>query len=310
MKYITDTDFLPDVRDVSYDVYQLLYGVIVNRTETKIYDTLVIMCRKYPDITLRKAKIKSWKSAIDATAEELGRYKASEYQVYIPYAELHCSTESLLNLYRFENNVLDELYAMSEIPPYRKGISKETVQGFYPIPNLVELMRGFGNKCLNDNASGTEISAAIECELARRGLVNDSTILASKTYSDIFFSEENIPKINLSLDEDVATSKEDNDDLLVKTGFLYYALKRYFLDIYKSRSEKEQVVNTALNKATYRIASALYKPSEPVNARGYQAANNTFYQYVRQYSQPEQKATKKALKNKERIEELLKDFYG
>ena len=70
----------------------------------------------------------------------------------------------------------------------------------------------------------------------------------------------------------------------------------------------EQVVNTALNKATYRIASDLYKPSEPVNTRGYQAANNTFYQYVRQYSQSEQKATRKALKNKERIEELLKTF--
>ena len=52
MNYIKDTDFLPRVKDVSNDVYKLLYGVAKLRVETKIYDTITVMCRRYPDTPL------------------------------------------------------------------------------------------------------------------------------------------------------------------------------------------------------------------------------------------------------------------
>ena len=61
MSYIKDTDFLPNVKDVSNDVYKLLYGVVKIRVETKIYDMITVMCRRYPDTPLRKAKINAWK---------------------------------------------------------------------------------------------------------------------------------------------------------------------------------------------------------------------------------------------------------
>ena len=93
--------------------------------------------------------------------------------------------------------------------------------------------------------------------------------------------------------------------LLIKTGFLYHALKRYFEEIYRSRSEKEYVVGKLLERATWRIASGLFKPGEPFDSKN--AADNTFYNYVH-YKKFEDKGTKRTGANSKEIKKLLDKF--
>ena len=305
MKHITDTDFLPSIREVSVDVYRLVYGVIVLRWEARIYDTLVIMCRKYPDAPLRRAKINAWKSAVEIVIDKLKEANKEECRVYIPYLNLLTTPTNLLNLYGFTLDALTELYRLERIE-YRKGTSKETVQGYYPIPELTELMRSFAAQSKENGDYCEDIDLVIESELAKRGLVESSSPKPSQSYQEIFFSEGKVPTFT---PPDIHMEREEDKtpDLLIKTGFLYYALKGYLEEAYKSRSQKEYVIDTLLKRATVRIASGLFNPNEPIKGHTSEISGNTFYQYV--YSRKfDDKGTKRTGENNKKIKELLDDF--
>lgn len=299
MNYIKDTDFLPRVKDVSNDVYKLLYGVVKLRVETKIYDTITIMCRRYPDTPLRRAKINAWKSATLDTISRLEAHKGEKEQVYIPYFELLCSVESLLSLYRFTLGVLNEMLVLDRTPDYRRGTSKEAIQLFYPIPPFVNILRDFGRKCVKDKQIKGDVEAAIEKELEERGLIESSTMQAADTFDKIFYGGENKPKFSIP-DDDDAPSREEVVDKVVKTGFLYYALKHYFEIVDKKQFNQDYVFGRLLTAATYRIANGIMEPNSEIK----ETKSNVYYQYANKRFQ-KGGASKETIT---RVQELTKRF--
>ena len=301
MNYIKDTDFLPNVKDVSNDVYRLLYGVVRIRVETKIYDMITVMCRKYPDTPLRKSKINAWKSAVSNTISRLESHAKEDNLVYIPYFELLCSADSLLNLFRFTLCILNEMYTLERIPEYRRGTSKEAIQLFYPIPSFVDILREFGHKCLKDKGIKGDVEAAIEKELEKRGLIESSTMQTTDTFDTIFYEGENKPKISIP-EEDEAPYIEDVVDKVVKTGFLYYALKHYFEIVDKKQYNQDYVFGRLLTVATYRIAHGIMEPNSEMK----ETKSNVYYQYASKRFQKGAASTEA----KERAQELYKKFIG
>lgn len=301
MSYIKDTDFLPNVKDVSNDVYKLLYGVVKIRVETKIYDMITVMCRRYPDTPLRKAKINAWKSATSDCIRRLETYVREDRQVYIPYFELLCSVDSLLSLFHFTLGVLNEMLSLDRIPDYRKGTSKEAIQLFYPIPPFVDILRDYGRKCLKDKAINGDVEAAIEMELEKRGLIESSTIQANDTFDKIFYEGASMPKITLPEADDTPDS-EDAVDKVVKTGFLYYALKHYFEIVDKKQFKQEDVFGRILTQATYRIANGVLEPNSEMK----ETKSNVYYQYANKRFQKEKASTEA----KKRAQELYTKFIG
>lgn len=299
MNYITDTDFLPDVRDISFDVYQLLYGVVVNCNESKIYDSVISLCRKYREPLIRRAKITSWQLAAQSVIDRLETFDRGEVQVFIPYLNLHCTTTRLRNLYWFEKNVLHEVYGISMEDLIRRNkATADEVSSYYPIPTLQELMRGFVNRCISKGEwGGADIEPIIENELAQRGLVeHDSSNFEGISYKEYFFKGNNLPKITYEKDEPLSQKNKD-EEYVKKIGFLYYALKHYF-KIIKPQASKD-FVNKKLSDAAVRIGNGLYKPEEFFDAS--YKSSDTFYQYV--YKKQFNKGD-----TYEYISKLLKDF--
>ena len=308
-RFIKDTDFLPNAKDVSKDVFELLYGVVKLRVETRIYDAITLLCRRYPDAPLRNAKISAWKSAIKKVIEKLECLRGEEQeQVYIPYFELLCSIDRLINLYSFAEGVLIEMNSLSVIPPYRKGMSNEKVQLFFPFGNLVDVMRKFGKKCAETGLYDDCVEIAIEKELEDRGLIESSTLESDKTYDDIFFGGVNLPKHTVSIEEESVES-DSEDDKIVRAGFLYYALEDFYKKIINNRglyksSESTAAMKTAVCLATYRIASGLFEPDKPIKGGNETTSKRVFYTYANGFrnGKPLSEDSKK------RIETLLDDF--
>lgn len=283
MNYIKDTDFLPDVRNVSQDVYRLTYGIAKIRNEKRIYDIIVYSCRAYLDTPLRRAKINAWKSALKDVADKLGLLsKTPDTVVCIPYFELVCTPEGLYNLYLFALGVLNELYSLEGIPKYREKSGKEAIQLFFPIANLADTMRAFGRKCKQANKFEEDIEDIIENELIKRGLSSASTKKTSADYDDLFFNEENSTQI--SNGETPSDAEEENElSWYDATGFLYLALNKYLSIAYDRALPKEKIFGTILDKATYRIAQGIFKHDEPINGEKAITSKNTFYSYVRKF---------------------------
>lgn len=306
MRYITDTDFLPDVKDISFDVYQLLYGVAVNGVETKIYDTVISLCRKYREPLLRNAKINAWKRATnDVISILVGFEDEKDTEVYVPYVSLHCTIPHLINLYRFAFNVLEEVYGLEMKELVRSNNAKpEDVKGFYPIAKMSDLMRIFADKCREDNGLGEQAALAVEEEITRRGFGEQvSSISGENKYQKIFFKGAVLPKITYE-QQDEANSKQDvGEEYMVKAGYLYYALKHYMAAV-KPQATKERVEKMT-EDAVVRIANGLYKPNEPFSASG--KGSDTFYQYVynRKFNDV---STEAKAKNYNEIVRLLRKF--
>lgn len=279
MRYITDTDFLPDVKDVSFDVYQLLYGVAVNGVETKIYDLVISLCRKYREPLLRNAKITAWKQATsDVIATLVGFEDEKGTEVYIPYVSLHCTISHLTNLYRFALNVLEQVYGLDmKVLVRRNNAKPEDVKDFYPIAKMSDLMRDFADKCREDSGLGEQAALAVEEEMARRGFGEQvSSFSGENRYQKIFFKGAVLPIITYE-QQDEANSKQDvGEEYMVKVGYLYYALKHYMAAV-KPQATKERVAKMT-EDAVVRIANGLFKPNEPFSASD--KGSDTFYHYA------------------------------
>lgn len=289
MDYIKDTDFLPNVMDISNDVYKLLYGVPKLFVETKIYDAITLLCRKYSDAPLRNAKINAWISAVKNVIDTLtSLQRAERKQVLIPYFERRCSVDSLINLYRFAEEVLNEMCKLPTIPPYRKGMDREKVQVFFPFGDFIDVMRDFGKKCAKSGEYGNGVEVAIEKELEERGIIESSTPSPAKSYNEIFFKSKKTPRFTLPKDDEIQ-EEEVKIDLTAKTGFIYYALEYYFDLVLKKVGGKKDVLATA----TYRIANGALAPNDE---RRKKASDNTFYRYADDFRKGEasKSANKKA----------------
>lgn len=284
MTYVKDTDFLPDVKNVSQDAYRLTYGIAKIRNERRIYDIIVYLCRAYPDTPLRRAKITAWKSVLEEVAEKIGTFSSSNGDVvYIPYFELVCTPEGLYNLYRFAIDVLNELYSLDKIPNYREvnGANKEGIQLFFPIDKLPDLMHNFARKCRNNNAYGEEIEDIVENELVKRGLVSGSTKKTQKTYEETFFNDDKtiVPSGNGYLE----TAEDNSPSWYTSIGFIYLALREYFTMAYDRKKTRDYTLGTVLDVATYRIAQGLFKYNEPINGEKRTTSKQSFYSMVRSF---------------------------
>lgn len=306
MKYIKDTDFLPDVKSVSRDVYRLTYGVVKIRVEYKIYDMLVYMCRAYPDTPLRKAKINAWISAVNNVIDKIKVFlDEDEYRAYIPYMGLFCTADNLINLYSFTIQVLNELYTLEKIPEYRKGTTKEVIQHFFPIENLDILMKDFAEKCEESGEYDNEIRIIVDKELERRGIIASSTAAASKTYDELFYGADKLPQFELLQNTEEEEQHPDNDtNWFVGTGFIYFALKHYLTIAYERKQTKDHIFGTLLNSATYRIASGIFKPNDDIKRQ--RTTDNTFYQYVDKTFKKNKEDRSGYEKAKQRFEAFIK----
>ena len=307
MRYITDTDFLPDVRDVSFDVYQLLYGVVVNGIETRIYDTIISLCRKYREPLLRNAKINAWKQAVKDVLTTLSAKTEEDKDtaVYIPFVPLHCSVERMINLYDFALNVLNEVYGLDIADLIRRNkASVEEVKEFYPIPRLSDLMQKFADKCREENGLGEAAACSVEEEIARRGLGGHiSSISTENTYRATFLNQGSLPTIAYEQQEDESPKRGGSEEYLVKVGYLYYALKHY-LNAVKPQATKDSVRKQTEQAAT-RIAHGLFKPNEYFASTD--IGSETFYRYVH-FRRFNDVSTDAGQKNYAEIERLLTKY--
>lgn len=284
VNYIKDTDFLPEVKDVSNDVYKLIYGVPKLYVETQIYDAITRLCRAYNDTPLRKAKINAWKSAINGVIERLKRKQedTNNAPVYIPYFERLCSADSLINLYSFAESVLVEMEKLPCIPDYRRYMDRDKVQLFFPFGSFVEVMREFGAKCAKSGLYGKEVEIAIEKELEKRGLIESSTLQAPKSFEEIFYGKENQLRISVQEDEGEKEDKDFNLDKTKKAGFLYKSLYHYFERVFYDKkyrilkdSEVEKELQSLAVGAAMRIACGLFDSETPI--AGVDRANIVYY---------------------------------
>lgn len=310
VNYIKDTDFLPEVKDVSNDVYKLIYGVPKLFVETQIYDAITRLCRAYNDTPLRKAKINAWKSAINGVIERLERKQedTKNAPVYIPYFERLCSADSLINLYNFAAGVLVEMEKLPRIPNYRQHMDRDKVQCFFPFGSFVEVMREFGAKCAKSCLYGNEVEIAIEKELENRGLIESSTLQATKTFEEIFYGKENQLKISVQEDEGEKEDRDLNLNKITNAGFLYKSLYHYFEEVFydkKIRILKENEVEKELQSravgAAMRIACGLFDSEKPI--AGVDRAKIIYYVYADKF-----KKGKCGKETQEQVETLYKRF--
>ena len=283
MKYITDTDFLPGYTEIHYDSYQLLYGVIVNHQEGKIYDTIISLCRKYREPILRMSKIDYWQHIVDKVIEQLQAYVETDdnIMVYIPYLNLMCSPDMLLQRYSYARMVLENVRGVQMGNLIRRNNwTFNDIRHFFPIKKLEDLMcDAIPNLAKTHNKEESKMREIIEGELIRRGIRKkdeNSSFCEDNSYVKTLFKGEYLKNIQTKLEsEDDVEQYTDKGNKVETVGFLYYALDHYFN---KLRKQKKETHKQLLNDATYTIANGLFSPSEKLNRK--LMSKDTEYQYI------------------------------
>ena len=266
--YITDTDFLPDVLDIQYDEYQLLYGVVVNNREEQIYDSIICLCRRHRETPLRKAKIDYWVRRVSEVVERLMTHDKVFNEVYIPYIGLRCSITRLINIFSFAKDVLLNVRNLPMEELIRRDKRKvEDITDFYPIRYIDTLMRSAIPTLVatyGEEYKGVRIDTIIECELVKRGFGiyshDISSIMSKNLYSELFFYEQSSAKIekkNYSREDEKAGRKEDVH-LTRSIGLIYYVLQSLIKSA-KNATSKDKL-QTLLNTTSATLSLCLFEP--------------------------------------------------
>ena len=283
MKYITDTDYLPEYRDIHFDSYQLLYGITVNHNEGMIYDTIITLCRRHREDVLRKSKIDYWQSLVKQVIINLNNYieDRTDVMVYIPYKHLLCSCERLVQRYIYAQMVLENVRGLEMNKLERRGKkSIEDIQWFYPIKKLDELMYDSVPYLaeLHKKPEDT-IRQIIQNELIRRGIIPKSqnpSFEEENQYINVLLNGKYLKNLQPKIEEkDDIEIRYDKQTKLESVGFLYYALQFYFNQVHSVKKER---IEKILEKAVIRIANGLETPT--VKYDGSNCCNNTIYKYV------------------------------
>ena len=282
MRYITDTDFLPEYRDLHFDSYQLLYGIAINQQEEQIYDTIITLCRKYREPILRKSKVDYWKTLVDRVISRLDYIDdKADVMVYLPYTQMLCTPERLIQRYTYAKLVLDNVRGLEMNQLTRRGNkSADDIRWFYPIKKLDELMYDAVPTLANlHNRKEDYIKQIIDIELYRRGIKhfdeNPSTE-DENMYIKVLMNGKYLKAIQPAVEskEDDAPSF-DNHTKLESVGFLYYALQFYFG---KVQSLNKGSFDKLLERAAIRITNGLNTPHIKYDSEG--CSKNTAYNYV------------------------------
>lgn len=282
MKYITDTDFLPEYRDLHFDSYQLLYGIAINQQEEMIYDTIITLCRKYREPILRKSKVDYWKTLVDKVISRLDYIDDNaDVMVYLPYKQKLCTPERLIQRYSYARLVLENVRGLEMNQLIRRGNkSADDIRWFYPIKKLEDMMyEAVPILAELHHKTEKEVKKIVVNELIRRGIEatdanpsEENENLYIKVFLNGKYLKELVP---------ASESKEDNEPTYDKhtkletVGFLYYALQYYFG---KVQELKKVEMGKLLKQAVIRIANGLETPLVKLDTTN--ISNNTVYNYV------------------------------
>ena len=283
MKYITDTDFLPEYRDLHFDSYQLLYGIAINQQEEMIYDTIITLCRKYREPILRKSKVDYWKTLVDKVISRLDYIDdKADVMVYLPYKQKLCTPERLIQRYSYARLVLENVRGLEMNQLIRRGNkSADDIRWFYPIKKLEDMMyEAVPILAELHHKTEKEVEKIVVNELIRRGIEatdanpsEENENLYIKVFLNGKYLKELVP---------ASEPKEDNEPTYDKhtkletVGFLYYALQYYFG---KVQELKNVEMGKLLKQAVIRIANGLETPLVKLDTTN--ISNNTVYNYVR-----------------------------
>ena len=282
MRYITDTDFLPEYRDLHFDSYQLLYGIAINQQEGQIYDTIITLCRKHREPILRKSKVDYWKTLVDRVIARLDYIEdKADVMVYLPYKQILCTPERLIQRYTYARLVLENVRGLEMNQLIRRGNkSADDIRWFYPIKKLEDMMHEAVPMLAKlHHKEEEEVGKIIENELIRRGFETTDTNPSEgneNLYIKVFLNGKYLKAL-----VPVSESKEDNEPTYDKhtkletVGFLYYALQYYFS---KAQELKKGEMEKLLKHAVIRIANGLETPLVKLDTTN--ISNNTVYKYV------------------------------
>lgn len=282
MKYITDTDFLPEYRDLHFDSYQLLYGIAINQQEGQIYDTIITLCRKHREPILRKSKVDYWKTLVDRVIARLDYIEdKADVMVYLPYKQILCTPERLIQRYTYARLVLENVRGLEMNQLIRRGNkSTDDIRWFYPIKKLEDMMHEAVPMLAKlHHKEEEEVGKIIENELIRRGFEATDTNPSEENenlYIKVFLNGKYLKEL-----VPASESKEDNEPTYDKhtkletVGFLYYALQYYFG---KVQELKKGEMEKMLKHAVIRIANGLETPLVKLDTTN--ISNNTTYKYV------------------------------
>ena len=287
--YITDTDFLPDVLDIQYDEYQLLYGVIVNRREGEIYDSIISLCRRHREEPLRKAKVDYWIRSISDVLCRLEQLRNAypDKEVYVPYTQLRCSISRLINLYNFAKDVLCNTSGLPMKALIRRDNKEaDEIESFYPIKYIDTLMyNAIPNLKLayGDMYKGVSMEEIINGELQRRGLVQNKIISSNSSknlYFELFLNTESTQKLeiqNYSRDDE-QIGKARSLHLMRSIGLIYYILQDLINDERKVGNKKK--IETTIRTVTTLMGLCLYDPERDQNFSRKYISSESIYQYA------------------------------
>ena len=99
IKYITDTDFLPDELtqyhdsnncEMTNDLYQIVFGILQASNDLNhVYDLVIRVAHREKNDTIRKFKLQELKKSLESILKVLTKFKSKENEVvvYIPYTE-------------------------------------------------------------------------------------------------------------------------------------------------------------------------------------------------------------------------------
>lgn len=285
MKYITDTDFLPEFSGLQNDAYQIIYGTAFTGRETAIYNNVIINCRDYTNLYLRRSKIDYWQSLTDEVIDKLKYYKNHEQMdivIHIPYRLMICPLDIMIRRFIFLQKVLQNIRNVDTVEALEIQCGKFNFLILSPLPRLMQMSYNAISKFYKIEKD--KVQEMIEGELFRRGLLQkdrSSSNFDVNLYRNYFFNAKAadvLPKIKNGMDD----NSQDSDEVIKgnkvrNVGILYYALDYFFNQI--RVSGKKQYFDI-LNDATWTIAHALYKPTEILDKK--HLSESSEYIYVNQ----------------------------
>lgn len=283
-KLLTDTDFLPQVKNIQIDLYRLLYGVLVNRSEGRIYDIIITLCKGHTEAPLRFAKIEYWISNVKQVIDVLSQYENdSNYEVYVPYLGLRCDVQKLVQLYSFALCVLEQVKGLKYSDLTRKNNSTlDSIRYFFPTAGIDTLMReSIPMLCKQyPDILPSMISKAIDRELYRRGFSSDaesSSFQGEDLYNNLFLNAAKVPLLphTIEVENNEEYEYDNKTSLLKQVGIIYFMIEDYTNNLRKWNKDCwEREMNTLVRK----IVSGLVEPNKPFNSGD--MASTTAYQYV------------------------------
>ena len=128
IKYITDTDFLPDELtqyhdsnncEMTNDLYQIVFGILQASNDLNhVYDLVIRVAHREKNDTIRKFKLQELKKSLESILKVLTKFKSKENEVvvYIPYTECEISMSAAESYFKMAVFTIGELLDGKAIP--------------------------------------------------------------------------------------------------------------------------------------------------------------------------------------------------